>query len=339
MIDEKLLKSLNPHEKEELKKSLENLIEQTFIIEKEYKELNGSYQQLQNLISSIIEVLPNAIWVVDEVGEIFLQNSEAKNLSHIFNLINFELLEDELEYQNRYFLIKTSKTGDKKIISLTDISEQKRKERLVSMGQMAAHLAHEIRNPIGSVALLTSTLLSKADIKLKPLLVEIKKSIWRVERIVKATLLFSKGLNLNKEPFFIDSIVEELESAINYYTYTKEIEFKFKLPHEKMVADFDLMVMVFQNFIFNAIDAIEDDELESGVVEIDYSFDKDCHIFTIYDSGVPILNSEILFQPFKTTKTKGNGLGLSLSLQIISAHGGEITLSKVKKGFEIKIQK
>lgn len=55
------------------------------------------------------------------------------------------------------------------------------------------------------------------------------------------------------------------------------------------------------------------------------------------DDGKPIENKNILFEPFKTTKTKGNGLGLALSLQIIQAHNGKIELLENPKGFEISL--
>ena len=61
------------------------------------------------------------------------------------------------------------------------------------------------------------------------------------------------------------------------------------------------------------------------------------HNFYIYDSGIPFENKNILFDAFKTTKTKGNGLGLALSLQIIKAHNGKIVLAPHKKGFQIKL--
>ena len=62
-------------------------------------------------------------------------------------------------------------------------------------------------------------------------------------------------------------------------------------------------------------------------------------ILHVKDDGKAIENKNILFEPFKTTKTKGNGLGLALSLQIIQAHGGKIDLLENPKGFAIKIPK
>ena len=333
MIDESLLNSLSNQEKEIFKKGLEDLINQTYVIEEEYKQLNKSYTSLQDFIAQIIEVQPNALWVLDEDGEIFLQNSEAKKISNLLKYIDTKNTTSEIEYNGNFYLVKVALHVEKTVISATDITQEKRKERLASMGQVAAHLSHEIRNPIGSVALLASTLFKKATLQNKPLVLEIKKAIWRVERIIKATLLFTKDLQPNFHYFKVNKLHDECEQAVEQYTFSKDIEFDFDFPDTEINADFELIVLVLQNFIFNAIDAIEEDENEEGKVTVTYKNSA----FYIYDSGKDIENENILYEPFKTTKTKGHGLGLALSLQIIKAHSGSITLLKETKGFKITI--
>ena len=336
MIDENLLNSLSAKEKELFKQGLADLINQTYVIEDEYKKLGDSYTSLQAFIRQIIEVQPNALWVFDEDGSIFLQNSEAKKMGAILEGLSHEE-ESEIDFEGRSYLIKNVTKSDKLIITATDITEGKRQERLVSMGQVAAHLSHEIRNPIGSVSLLASTLLKKVDPSVKPLVTEIKKAIWRVERIIKATLLFTKNVQVNQSHFYLDRLIKECEQAISHYSYTKEVSFHFDLPHVEIKADFELLNLVLQNFIFNAIDAIEECENESGNVSITYVQDSEFMLLHVKDDGKPIENKNILFEPFKTTKTKGNGLGLALSLQIIQAHNGRINLLDDPKGFEIRI--
>lgn len=339
MIDESLLNSLSATEKDIFKKGLKDLIDQTYVIEEEYKKLGESYSALQNVIHQIIEVQPNALWVLEESGEVFLQNSEANSISSILELFSTKEGNQEVEFEGKFFLLKSVLKGDKQIITATDITEGKRQERLVSMGQVAAHLSHEIRNPIGSVALLASTLFKKVDPSIKPLVLEIKKSIWRVERIIKATLLFTKSLQINPTTFYLDKFITECEKAIEHYSYSKEIVFHFNLPHIEMKGDFELLNLVIQNFIFNAIDAIEEGDKESGNVSIDYQESTQGICLHVKDDGRAIENKNILFEPFKTTKTKGHGLGLALSLQIIQAHSGKIDLLENEKGFEIKIGK
>lgn len=334
MFDSELLASLDTKDKERYLKSLNQIITQIDIAQEEFKNL-------KELFVHLTEHLPNACWVLNSDGTLFLENSEALNLRGLFELIDLQKSSDEIEFEECYYLIQTNKKLDKIIVSATNITIEKRKERLVSMGQVAAHLAHEIRNPIGSVSLLASTLLKRVDIKSKPLVVEIKKSIWRVERIIKATLLFSKGVTLSNSHFSLNSLKDELDSAMGFYTFSKDIELKCNFLDRDVYGDFDLLSIVFQNFLFNSIDAIEEcDEIENGLIEIEFYEDLESYRFKIYDNGKEIENKDILFEPFKSTKTKGNGLGLALSLQIVYAHCGKIELlDEKRKGFLITLAK
>ena len=89
---------------------------------------------------NIVEILPNAIWVLDEAGEIFLQNSEALKLGQILKFIPQN--EGEISAAKQIYLIKITQKENKKIISATDITTEKRTERLASMGQVKIGRAH-----------------------------------------------------------------------------------------------------------------------------------------------------------------------------------------------------
>jgi len=314
------------------------LIEQTYKVEKEFTELKESYSHLQHTVEKVVEFLPNAIWILDEEGEVFLQNSKAKSLSELLELLESKNDDYEVQFDKKSYLVKSSSHEDKLMISATDITEQKRKENLATMGQMAAHLSHEIRNPIGSISLLSSTLKKRVLPENVQIVEEIQKSVYRIDRIIKATLMFSKGIEINKRPFMWSELRDSLDMAISYYAHSKEIAFTF--PEQKFIlnADKELLDMLFSNFIINAIDAIELDEEEEGAIEIVYNSDEAFHIFRIYDTGVAIVDKKELFEAFRTTKVKGNGLGLVLSRQIAEAHGGSVCLLDTdRKGFEIKI--
>ena len=314
------------------------LIEQTYKVEREFTELKESYAHLQNTVEQVVEFLPNSVWILDEKGSVFLQNSEAKAQAELLELLETQNNDYEVQHKGRSFLIKSSRYKDKIMLSATDITEQKRKENLATMGQMAAHLSHEIRNPIGSISLLSSTLKKRVKSENIPIVEEIEKSVYRIERIIKATLMFSKGVQANKTLFRWDELKSSLDMAIGYYGYTKEITFLF--PEHKFIlyGDKDLLEMLFSNFIINAIDAIELDESDEGIVRIEHQIDDKYHIFTICDSGVAVENEKELFEAFKSTKVKGNGLGLVLSRQIAEAHGGCVSfVHSDAKCFRIKI--
>ncbi len=314
------------------------LIEQTYKVEKDFSELKASYDYLQDTVEKVVEFLPNAVWVLNSDDTVFLQNSHARELWQLLKLLEFKTEDYEVSFNSRSYLVKSSSYKDKIMLSATDITEQKRKENLATMGQMAAHLSHEIRNPIGSISLLSSTLKKRVIDENIPIVEEIQKSVYRIDRIIKATLMFSKGVSAKKHPFKWSELKEALHMSIGYYGYSKDITFVF--PEDEFVidGDKDLLEMLFSNFLANAIDAIELDENESGEVEIFYENDGEFHKFCVMDSGVAIENKDELFEAFKSTKVKGNGLGLVLSEQIAHAHGGDVRLMDGdKKGFEIRV--
>lgn len=324
---------------ENIQESLKSLIEQTYKIEQEYKSLNQSYLRLQSFIQSIVEVLPSAIWVLNSDKSVFLQNSEAQKFGELLAQIDLQKPRQEIHFNELFFQVLITQKDDKTIISANDITNEKRSERLASMGQISAHLAHEIRNPIGSISLLASTLFKKLKNGEKEIVIEMQKAIWRVERIIKATLLFTKGIVPKARKFDLFELKNECIDSAHFYTFSKEINFKFNFESCEFYGDKDLLVMVFQNLIFNAIDAIELGDEENGEVVINFSQNDECCEFEIQDSGEEISDKNILFEPFKTTKLKGNGLGLSLCVEIIKAHGGEISLNLHPKKFCIKLPK
>ena len=316
------------------------LIEQTYKVESDFNELKASYAHLQDTVEKVVEFLPNAIWIVNSDNSVFLQNSQARELSELLKLLEFKSSEYEVKFDSSSYLVKSSSYKDKIMLSATDITEQKRKENLATMGQMAAHLSHEIRNPIGSISLLSSTLKKRVLPENIPIVEEIQKSVYRIDRIIKATLLFSKGVEAQKSIFKWSELKESIDMAVGYYAYSKEITFTFPEQDFELNADKDLLEMLFSNFLINAIDAIELDEEEEGSIEVQYIENEKFHKFRIYDSGVEIINKEELFEAFRSTKVKGNGLGLVLSRQIAEAHDGSVLLCESqRKCFEVTLLK
>jgi len=154
---------------------------------------------------------------------------------------------------------------------------------------------------------------------------------------VLAFLRFTKGLTINAREFNLAELKGECEAAIECYTYGKEIKFSLNFPDLPYVGDRDLLAMVFQNMLFNAIDAVEENEDDEGWVRVDYEQREGEHKFAVTDSGVPIKNQAMVFEPFKTSKLKGNGLGLHLCLQIVQAHGGSIEIELEPKSFCVNL--
>jgi len=332
-MNENILKSLDASEKETLQKGLQSLIEQTYVIENEYKVLNENYNSLRAMIREIIEVLPSALWILDPLKNIILQNHEASKNPELLEKIALEKTHFELEFKGKFYTVKNIFQNDKIIVSATDISDEKHKERLASMGSIAAHLAHEIRNPIGSISLLASTLFSRCELKNKHIVLEIQRAIARVERIVNSTLLFTKGVCINIKEFNLLELKEECEQAINSYNFSLNISYEMDFFSQKIKADKALLGLVLQNLIYNAIDSIEEQEPKEPKIQIISSIKGQNLLIEVFDNGGEIKNENLVFEAFKTTKLKGNGLGLSLSKEIITAHKGELGFRKNPKAF------
>lgn len=308
------------------KETLETLIEQTYKVENEYKAL-------QKVLKEMLEVLPNALWVLDNKKNIILQNHLAAANAELLGQIDLKKPNDELEFKGRFFVAKVLADNEKFIIQATDISDQKRNERLASMGAVAAHLAHEIRNPIGSVSLLASTLYARTELKNKHIVLEMQKAISRVERIINSTLLFTKGVHIDRLCFDLSELKDECEQVCAAYNFSSDIKFDFSFPQMQINADKSLLSLVLQNLIYNGIDAIEESERGSGTLCVKASAANGEICVRVYDDGVEIADEKAVFEAFKTTKLKGNGLGLSLSKQIIEAHGGKMGFEKEPKCF------
>ncbi len=216
----------NKKDMQELLGLLNQFILQSYKVEKEFKDYKALYEW-------VIEILPQAIWVVNENGSFFYKNSLANQSHEVFNKAKLENFNTEIEHENKSYLVQQNSIQGKQIITATDISAQKRQERLASMGKISAHLAHEIRNPVGSISLLASVLLKHANEKTKPIVVELQKALWRVERIIKATLLFSKGIQANRTKQSLKTLESDLKEALNCYTYSKDIDFLFNFSDEE----------------------------------------------------------------------------------------------------------
>lgn len=320
-------------ERDSALKILEAIIEQINIAEREYSEQIDIY----NLI---LEALPTPIWVLNDDGSYFYHNQSARKIKRILEVCPSEFSECEVIFEGENYLMHKIEKNAKTIITATNITNEKQRERLASMGQISAHLAHEIRNPIGAISLMISSLLNEdLSANTKLCMLQMKKAIWQVERLIKATLMLSKGVQSTRKVHSSDIIRQSVEGALNYIDYGKKIDFFYNVSAESIVCDDELLGVLMQNLILNAVDSIEESEgVETGVIKVEFFMQgaQNLQILRVYDNGEGASDEANLFSAFKSTKIKGNGLGLALCKQIASAHNGNISYHKEPKYFEVK---
>lgn len=208
---------------------------------------------------------------------------------------------------------------------------EQRTARLAAMGEMAAKIAHEIRNPMGSI-LIFSTLLCRelsGQTENQQLAGHILDSVRNLDRILSDMLVFSNGPEPNMDFIEIRDVLEDALTACSGRCGDNVEIIRSYSGSTRTRADAGLLRQLFLNLFFNAIDAIGKDRA-SIKIATSVREDKILEI-TIEDTGCGMDESieDRVFDPFFTTRPSGTGLGLAIVASIATAHGGEITCSSV----------
>ncbi|MGE4317664.1 MAG: nitrogen regulation protein NR(II) [Deferribacterales bacterium] len=327
------------------------LEEKYVIIEEEAKKLreeveekNLQLSKLSGLLSSVLDNSNSCVTAIDGQDNILVKNPVADSF---IQELGMDLFMDMLkshekpgvydhELDGRTFRLSVGLLDEQKgfVFVINDIThmkklegERQRDEKLVLMGEMAANIAHEIRNPLGSIELFASLLERdlKGDESGTKLTRSIVKGVRTINSIISNILLFTKEIKLEPIRRHTADIVDDVILYLSHLMKDKNIKFINNIDEEHMVnCDFELCKQVVMNIVHNAIEAVPD----GGKIIID-SFQKgDVSGFTVTDSGTGISESmrKKLFIPFQTTKAKGTGLGLAIVYKIIKAHNGAISV-------------
>jgi PAS domain S-box-containing protein len=216
---------------------------------------------------------------------------------------------------------------------------QKKIDRLVSLGELSAYVAHEIRNPLTGIR----TTVQFVSSKLKPNdsrredLDDVIKELDRIEQIITGLLLFARPQSGRPVLTSVHGVVEKTLAGIELQLDDARVEvardFADSLPDIWM--DSDLVQQVFLNLCLNAIQAMpQGGRLTIATGMRRYRTRRSFVDVSFSDSGIGIPKEamEKIFDPFYTTRSMGTGLGLSISLQIVRDHGGVITAKNNSSG-------
>ncbi|HZS12817.1 MAG TPA: ATP-binding protein [Nitrospirales bacterium] len=221
----------------------------------------------------------------------------------------------------------------------------RRAERLATLGQVAAGIAHEIRNPLVGIGSNASLLLDDIPpgAAHRPELEVILQETRRLDRIVNQIVDYAKPRTLAPTAFPLPALIEETERLVERELTAKRIEFHrdFHPALSPVVADRDQFKQVLLNVFQNAIDAMS----EGGrliVTACDHVAEGQAGtLIEVSDTGAGIQPRDLprVFEPFFTTgKRRGTGLGLAICRNIIDAHRGDIILeSRQGEGTQVRI--
>ena len=221
-------------------------------------------------------------------------------------------------------------------------AEVQRVHTLAALGEMAATVAHEIRNPLGGIAGYAGMLerdLGSEDPN-RRLVHKIIEGVARLNRIVSSLLTYTRPLRLNVHPVNLTELVEEATAffAIDVERSREDIHIERRYADRELTCRIDpeQLQQVILNLLQNAMQAMP----EGGTISVDVHAGNSEGIFTISDTGIGMDDDvrEKLFTPFFTTKEDGTGLGLVTSKKIIDAHNGQIRVdSEPGRGTQFSI--
>lgn len=347
------------------------LLEKSLALEKSLKKS----LDMESYQANILKSLPSAVVVMDLSGKVISYNKRAEEICGCFNRetigkrvakllvervvpLDFRPLELEKEVTylsedgERLFLkisttpfLADSGRRDGTVCILHDITREKqlengldRSKRLAAMGEMAASLAHEIRNPLGGIELIASNLNKnlRGDMRARKMAEDICSGVASLNHIVTNILQFARVEKPEMTRISpCDAIDDAIISALHLIERSGIQLRKDFRSSSAVMGNRELMKQAFLNIILNSVQAME----EGGSLHISMENSDNGKVKIIFkDTGggmAPIVINSA-FEPFYSTKERGSGLGLAIVHNIIDAHGGTVEI-KSERGHGTKL--
>lgn len=201
------------------------------------------------------------------------------------------------------------------------------KDRLASLGEMSAGIAHEIRNPLGIISSSAQLLEGEiANADARQLLDIIQEESTRLNGLITDFLIFGRQLEPQRENCDLAALVLRNLDHLHSAAEQKGLMLRFERHCENCEAfvDADMMQQVLLNLILNALDATP----AEGEIVVTVQRTEDRLEVFVQDNGcgIQLADQEKIFDPFFTTKSHGTGLGLANAYKIIESHGGTLTV-------------
>ena len=226
-----------------------------------------------------------------------------------------------------------NRLGDELLAKRQLESQVQRAERLAAVGEMAAGLAHEVRNPLMSIRgfaqLLQEDNISRSQ---KDYLEIIVRETQRMNALIEQLLYYARPVVNRIESVDVNAVVVNVRKLIESQTKAKnnQIVTRLKKDLPQVSCDAEQLKQVLLNIVINAIQSIDRD----GRIRIASSFlpDQQRVEIKVEDNGQGIASEhhERIFDPFFTTKEQGTGLGLSVAFRLMETWGGSIQVESAK---------
>ncbi|UTR11828.1 ATP-binding protein [Evansella sp. LMS18] len=217
-----------------------------------------------------------------------------------------------------------------------------RSEHLAAIGQMTAGLAHEVKNPLGTIQMASDVveaefndLAKKRDIKgpgpsmIKEAITDIQTEAQRLNELVTRFLKMSRHHKAEEQNVDIGKLVHEVSRLLSHQMKRENINLELDLPEKPLyvLGDRNQLVQAFLNIFLNSLEAMKNKE--DGLLSVSVRESGRNIQVIVDDNGIGIPDAKInrIFNPFFSTKHEGSGLGLSITHDIIQDHNGSIEVA------------
>ncbi len=211
----------------------------------------------------------------------------------------------------------------------------RRSERLAVMGQMAATVAHEIRNPLGIIKSTAYVLRQRYEPPAQPdeMFDFIPSEVQRLNRLVNDFLSLTRDRQLNSTQSDLVKTVEKALAMVRSDEQANGVAWDFNSAVSSLPLRYDeeAITQVLLNLLFNAVQALEGKGKIAVRLQEEQEKGKTVAHLNVQDDGPGLpAEPEKIFEPFFTTKTRGSGLGLAVCKQLVEKHGGHIAAESEK---------
>jgi signal transduction histidine kinase len=211
--------------------------------------------------------------------------------------------------------------------------ELARKNRLADLGQMASHVAHEVRNNLVPVSLYLSLLRRRLsdDAGSLDVLAKIEAGFTALDATVNDLLNFTAHRQPQRQTFLVGDLVAEVCESLEPQLEAQRIDVDIDVPPNTLLtADREMIRRALLNLVLNALDAMPDG---GSLVITSYDQPRGFEL-EVADSGpgLPEEAKRRVFEPFYSTKQNGTGLGLAFVQHVAEAHGGSVTATNCPEG-------